>query len=76
MVTIRKSKIGGVLLWRSTANRIKMDRKRILVKFKLLIVLSTSKKKITKCRTVYAVAPFKKRCDNFDAEFIYVLFAP
>ena len=35
-----------------------------------MAVLSNIKKINTKYWIVFAVEPFKKRCDNFDAEFI------
>ena len=38
-----------------------------------MAVLSNSKKINTKYWTVFAVEPFKKKCDNFDAEFKHVL---
>ena len=38
-----------------------------------MAVLSNSKKMNTKYWIVFAVEPFKKRCDNFDAEFITLL---
>ena len=74
-VKIRKSKIVGVLLWRSTAILKKIGRNRILCQFKAKWLYFQIQKKInTKYWIVFAVEPFKKRCDNFDAEFIITAF--
>ena len=53
-------------LWRT----IKID---FYVNLKRMAVLSYSNEKITKCLTVFARGPFKKSCNNFNAEFITML---